>query len=914
MTSPVYCCHVLVYSTLIMYTVGEVKIDLNGKWILEDENGTISVTAVIPGSVHTALMSKGIIGDPYFRFNDLEYRWIVYTNWTFSRTFEISGGTGSLSTVLLVCDGLDTVSSVYINGQCVGKSDNMFLRYIYNIKKYVNPGNNTIKIKFESPVSYASKQAAAHQKYDVPPDCNPPEYQGFCHPNYIRKEQCSFSWDWGPAFAPVGIWRNISIELFQAAAIRDVVAIPISSSSPNITWSLNLTAYLETGSTSKSIKGTFVINIPELGIMKESSVVLKPESYPTHNILFDVPKAETWWPIGYGNQHLYMVSVKFTSMFGEVSTKNVTVGFRKVQLVQDALPGDTGNTFYFRINGQYIFMKGANWIPVDAFQERVTMERLENLFQSAVDANMNTLRVWGGGIYEKDEFYQLADEKGILIWQDMMFACAMYPTGDEFLSTVDKEVEYQVRRLSNHPSVVAWGANNENEGALRQNWYGTDSNFSLYKADYVKLYITTVRLRYLQQYNHVPILSSSPSNGVKTEQEGWVAKNPADPLYGDVHYYNYSEDCWNVSIYEKPRFASEYGYQSLPSFSAMANISESSDWEFNSNFSLHRQHHPKGNSQMLSMIKKHFTIPQPIDSVTDYKNMIYLTQISQAMCIKIETEHYRRHQSDLDKNNKGLTRGALYWQLNDIWQAPTWASTEYGGKWKMLHYFAKDFFEQVLASGFVVDGQLSVYVISDLVTPLVNAMLIVKIWSWDNFTPRLTQNITFDLEAQSSALVLSVDGGNILAKGGCKSWNACFFTFEVMMENSTASANPLFISSFFDAEGLVQDPHLQIKKITQEAGTFMIEIESSSIAPFMWLDVGNIQGRFSQNGFIQLQPIVAVEFYAWEDVSLHRFQQALTLRSLTSKTTIRMLSTFYDQVYVYVVYLLKLLINTFYFV
>ncbi|XP_071945951.1 beta-mannosidase-like [Antedon mediterranea] len=902
--------NLFLFCTLIVYSLCEIRVDLNGEWKLEDANETISTSVVVPGSVHTALISNGIIGDPYFRFNDLEYRWIVYTNWTFSRIFSIPSNITSVSTVQLVCDGLDTVSTVFINGHRVGNSVNMFLRYIYNIGKFVNPGENTIRIEFESPVSYAAKQAAAHSQYNVPPACNPPEYQGFCHPNYIRKEQCSFSWDWGPAFAPVGIWRNISVELFQAAAIRDVTAIPILSNSKDINWSLNVTTYLETGSVSKA-EGEIVISLPQLGVVNTTSVTLKSGSISTHNAHFDVPMAETWWPIGYGRQPLYVVSVMFSSASGEVSVKNVTIGFRTVQLIQDALPGK-GNTFYFKINYQYIFLKGANWIPVDAFQERVTKDRLKNLFQSAIDANMNTLRVWGGGIYEKDEFYKLADESGILIWQDIMFACAMYPTGEDFLLTVDSEVEYQVRRLSKHPSVIAWGANNENEGALRENWYGTSSNFSLYKADYIKLYISTIRQRYLEQHTNVPIVSSSPSNGVETEKEGWVANNPKDPLYGDVHYYNYVDDCWNVSIYDTPRFASEYGYQSLPSFSAIKSVSNPEDWSYNSTFSLHRQHHPKGNSQMLSMIKKHFTIPETNDSVADYKNMIYLTQISQAMCIKIETEHYRRHQSDVDKNNNGMTRGALYWQLNDIWQAPTWASTEYEGKWKMLHYFAKDFFAPLLASGYIVDGHLYVYAISDLTDPLINATLVVKIWSWDSFTPLLVQNYKFNLKSQSSIMVLTVTSSEILSKAGCKSRNSCFFTFGVgRMASNKIETNPLYISSFFDAKGLVQDPYLQITKVVQEGNIFTIGIKSSAIAPFVWLDVGDIKGRFSRNGFLQLEPTVTVTFYAWEVVSLQTLEDSLTIQSLTSRKPTKVQP--YNYMFMYFFYFFNLVTNVLFF-
>ncbi|XP_022090412.1 beta-mannosidase-like [Acanthaster planci] len=871
----------LTLAVCFQWTGAETRIDLGGTWSLTNANKSITVPATVPGGVYTALMAAKKIDEPYMESNDVNYRWVANNNWTFSRKFNLTKEQLALKNVLLICEGLDTISMVTINGKSVGKSENMFIRYEFNVKNVLKEGTNTISVAFSSAVKYAQSQWKAHTAYDVPPDCPPDVQHGICHPNFIRKEQSSFGWDWGPAFAPQAIWKNIRIETFDCAVIRDVVAtaVPWNKKFYVRPWSINITIHFELGSNA-ACKGTLTAGFPQLSVSKTTPVALTKQE-TTASMQFQVQNAETWWPAGFGTQPLYDLNIRFESSDKptENSTKSLKFGFRYVELVQTEVPNSKGLSFYFKINTLPVFIKGANWIPADAFQERIGRDHLANLLQSLVDANMHATRVWGGGVYEQDAFYEICDQLGILVWQDLQFACAMYPVGAAFLSSVTEEVVQQVRRLSSHPSVIAWSANNENEVALRQNWYGTAKNFSLYQKDYVTLYVNTI-LKALNEENAIlPSVSSSPSNGPESQKEGWVAKDPTDPHYGDVHYYNYAADCWDVSVYPKPRFASEYGFQSWPSFDTLRPVSKEGDWALNSSFSEHRQHHANGNKQMMMQIQRHFKDSTSANATQKFIDRIYLTQISQALCYKFETEHYRRLQSTIVAG-EGMTMGAVYWQLNDIWQAPSWASIEYGGKWKMLHYYAKDFFAPLLASGVEDDkGVLSVYVITDS-ERILQGLLNVTVWAWASQTPLRSVTKQFQQFAQSAKPVLVQKMTEILSPN-CPKREACYLTFQVTgtQPRLTSPVNPFYLSSFKDAEGIKQ-AHIKFEVSKGANDTFNIRLMSDTTAPFVWLDAHSIRGRFSNNGFLMNQKQRMEVFHSWESTTLGALTKVLTVSSL----------------------------------
>ncbi|XP_071287943.1 beta-mannosidase isoform X6 [Agelaius tricolor] len=751
---------------------------LRGSWQLRSGNGSVSLRAEVPGCVHTALLCQGLIQDPYYRFNDVMYRWISLDNWTYSRTFKTPFDIRKWQKVNLVFEGVDTVAQILLNNVTLGRTDNMFNRYSFDISSVIQEVN-CVEVRFLSAVSYAAEQSRCHKAHSIPPACPPPVQKGECHVNFIRK----------------------------SAAL------------------------------------------------------------------------EAWWPNGHGKQTGYNMTTTFMMEAGCQIEKFSKVYFRTVELIQEPIPGSPGLSFYFRINGRPIFIKGSNWIPADSFQDRVTSDTLRLLLKSAADANMNALRVWGGGVYEQDEFYDICDEMGIMIWQDFMFACALYPTNQNFLESVRAEVSHQVRRLKSHPSIILWSGNNENEAAIASNWFSIPyPDIGVYIKDYVTLYVKNIREIVLREDKSRPFVTSSPTNGLESVKEGWLSHNPYDTHYGDTHFYDYSNDCWNWTMYPKTRFASEYGFQSWPSFSTIEKVSSPEDWSYTSNFSLHRQHHEGGNIQMLQEIGRHFKLPQSPDPVKQFKDMIYLTQVMQAQCIKTETEFYRFSQSEII-NGEGHTMGALYWQLNDIWQAPSWASLEYGGKWKLLHYFAQNFFAPLLPVAYEDKGMLHIYGVSDLHEDH-KVTLRVTVHAWSSLEPVCTlakEGVT--VKAQSAVPIYKESICDLLGRCRNCTRESCVITFCLVGEDGLQSPrNHYFLSSLKDAVGL-EKTQLSAS-VSQQDDIYIFVLQTTAVAPFVTLDVGSIKGRFSDNGFLMTEKKKTVVFYPWEPTTVEELESSLILTSL----------------------------------
>lgn len=872
---------------------GSSGVILDGTWTARNSNKSIVIPANIPGGIYTDLMRAKVIGDPYFRFNDELYKWVGRENWEFYRTFEVPNGLLSKKRVSLVAEGLDTIGSIFINDKLVGTSDNMFVRYNFNVTSHLRASNNSIKISFVSPVNYAKNRSQEYQTrnvYVVPPVCPPVIQNGECHVNFIRKCQSSFSWDWGPSFPSTGIWKSIRIEAYNTVIIRDVSVFPVPKNSNLTDWSLNITVYYETatitaipGTLSVALNGTFLfveaLELPSNALLQGNIAVTAhiPPKYPI----------KLWWPNGYGDQPLYNLSVMFTDSFKSETSKSVNIGFRTVKLIEEKIQGSTGLSFYFQINSVPIFAKGSNWIPADSFPERITKDYIRHLLQSAKDANMNMLRVWGGGIYEPDSFYELADEMGILIWQDMMFAVALYPV-NEFLNNVATEVQQQIQRLQHHPSIVVWAGNNENEASLAQGWWPeVATDFGRYKRDYIKLYINTIKPIVTQDKSR-PFLASSPSNGKISEQEGWISSNPQDYHYGDVHFYTYSSDGWNWRSYPRARFVSEYGFQSYPSFETFSNISLPEDWTYPfGKFLFHRQHHIFGGMEILMSIKSHLFLPNKKCGVQAFKDVLYLSQITQAMSIKTETEFYRRSQTGIVRG-EGKTMGALYWQLNDIWQAPTWSSIEYGGKWKMLHYYAVNFFNNYLVSPFDDKRNISVAFISDQPKRLSNLSLILEVHRWSSINTTYTRKLTFSQPPQSSQVIYTTPISELLAQAKCNTQQECFLNFLVTDKKGLqlGPSNFYFFTSFHEAKGLgkanitVESVSLTSSATGSKGQVYAISLATDRVAPFVWLDSPTVKGHFSTNGFLFLSPKMKVQFYAKQAISSEILRKVLTVKSL----------------------------------
>ncbi|KAJ3613145.1 hypothetical protein NHX12_019397 [Muraenolepis orangiensis] len=543
---------------------------LDGQWTLENWDGSVALPAEVPGCVHSALLKRGLLQDPYYRFNDEVYRWIAFDNWTYTTSFSVPAGMRNRAQrrALLVFEGVDTVASVWLNGVAVGQTDNMFRRYDFSVGAVLTPGDNVLAVRLASPVLYAAQRSEAHP-YRVPPDCPPDVQQGQCHVNYIRKEQSSFSWDWGPSFPTAGLWKGVRLEAFDALRLVHVSTVPMYNRTSS-GWSVQVELLVD--AVEEVTRGQLTLSLPGLDTWQTFPLRFLPgRTRNTFTLHINTSRpVRLWWPSGHGDRPSYQLSVRAVLEPNTTFTADAQVYFRSVELIQEPIPGSPGLSFYFRVNGKALFMKGSNWIPAHAFQDLVTPASVRRLLESAVEANMNTLRVWGGGVYQQDLFYSICDELGVM---DLMFACALYPTEEDFLSTVREEVLQQVRRLKSHPSVVVWSGNNENEAALATDWFGIPAaQRPLYLKDYVRLYVDNIRAVVLEEDQSRPFLASSPTNGLASELQGWVAEDPYDPHYGDTHYYNYTHDCWDWTQFPRTRFASEYGFQSWPSFSTLQKV------------------------------------------------------------------------------------------------------------------------------------------------------------------------------------------------------------------------------------------------------------------------------------------------------------------------------------------------------
>ncbi|GJQ66746.1 hypothetical protein Trydic_g4686 [Trypoxylus dichotomus] len=859
-----------VFVAVTVFTAeGVLIVNLGGKWNLKDANGGYNVFATVPGGVYSDLMDNHVIDNVFYGYNDVKTRWVSQRNWTYTKIITVNQDLYNFGTINLVFDGIDTFSEIYLNDVLIARTENMFVQYIFDVKSLLKVGPNSIRLQFQSPLERAKQLYLKQSKnYIVPPECIPDEYNGECHVNHIRKMQASFSWDWGPALPSMGIWKPAYLEGYNITVIR-YITVDIKENSESDVW--DITPYIYFSKPPKVYLAVIYAN---------------PNGEFTFNQTFSIPKLSVnlWWPNGYGKPYLYPLEVVFTGEQGSVITKTIKIGFRTVKLVQDPLT--RGNSFYFLINNVPIFAKGSNSIPINILPEKgQDRDIIKFLLQSAKDVHMNMIRVWGGGVYESDTFYEICDELGLMIWQDFMFACSMYPTNNEFLSLVKYEVRHQVRRLQHHPCIVLWAGNNENEAALRQDWYGTSQNFTLYQKDYIQLYVNTVRGETLANDGTRPFLVSSPTNGIKSEQVGYIASNPQSEFYGDVHYYNYISDPWVQDFLPIARFSSEYGLQSLPSVATMRSVAyNASDLQYDSAFLQHRQHHPNGNMEMKLLISLHFQLPEKT-STAFYKAFTYYSQIIQAVGMKQQTEFYRIWRSNLNNAGQGLSMGALYWQLNDVWEAPSWSGIDSQSNWKMLHYHAKSFFSPIIITAYVaVDGNLSLYVVSDLLTNIYNATATISVYRWDSIKVQHTENINIDVLSSYSRKIKGFWINEYLSDVGCGSTIEASLDCFIYLVLRDSKGNKIAPDNYALPSTLIKSrikaatvTVFSVRQIDTQGQRFEIWVKTDGIALFVWLDCGKIRGIFSDNGFLQVTEDKVVYFTAESTTSPFALHEALSV-------------------------------------
>jgi beta-mannosidase len=779
--------------------------------------------------------------------------------------------------VLLVFEGLDTAATVVLNGVTVAQTSNMFRKYLLNVSQLLQPGATAeLSVTFASPVKETLLGQASYP-YVVPFSEAPSQYgaRGQVPRNFMRKEQCSFGWDWGPAFLTSGVWRNVSLVTFTAGWVSDWVAR--AASLDGGVFEVQVDAYVVGDGIDAPVKISSQL-LDVNGAVVNGSYVWATAS-GKWSLSFTVSNPSLWNPAGYGSPTLYSLASTAAMDAGAPQSDNRQLGFRTVELITAPFVTEPGKAFYFRVNGVPIFVKGANFIPVDAFHARATPAVLERVLQAALGANMNTVRVWGGGIYQDEAFYQLADAMGLMVWQEMMFACALYPRDTPFLDNVASEVAYQVRRLSHHASIILWSGNNENEGALY--WYPESlSNIMLYTVDYYELNQNTVGATVASEDATRPFWTSSPSNGILSTDpfvQEWG--NVYNPTMGDVHFYDYTDYCYNVGIYPRTRFASEYGFQSLPSlYTWETAFTNPSDFYFNSSGVNHRQHHGNGTAELNAQILQHFRAPNanPDGSVEQFRDYIFLTQCMQALCIKTESEYYRSLRNETGAH----TMGALYWQLNDIWQAPTWASVEYSGRWKMLHYHARRFFAQVLTTAWELPvGSLNVFAVSDAVTQTLSLTLNLEVHLWNGSSGSSLvnrQTVPVSLPPLSSIAVLR--NASIASLLGGYARTQVYVLLQLLQSDGSVVADNIWFPSPLNQVAL-PDVEIKTQVMPQRPNDVEVTVTPSDVAAFVWLE-SQFEGVWSDNGLLVLREPVVLTFTSPSTIDPDAFAASLSVTSL----------------------------------
>ncbi|NIM93090.1 MAG: glycoside hydrolase family 2 protein [Anaerolineales bacterium] len=651
---------------------------LAGAWEFRQVGTEEWLPANVPGCVHTDLLALGQIPDPFVGDNERRIQWVAEADWEYRYQFDTEAEFLRQPQIWLICDGLDTLATVSLNGHELERTANMFRQYRWDVKTLLKAEENELHIAFDSPVRFATAQQAIRSMPGVS--------HAIPGGPYLRKAPCQFGWDWGPQLPPIGIWKDIRLEGYQGARIAEV-HLRQQHSGSQVTVEARVAIHIW-----DEAPYSIVMRIlaPD-GQVFETSAEVSPGNENTLRV--DIPDPQLWWPNGYGAQPIHQVTVELHEADTVLEQREYQLGLRTLELRQQ--PDEWGHSFTFVVNGLPIFAKGANWIPADSFPTRISEAQLEWLFRAATEAHQNMLRVWGGGFYEEDRFYDLCDRYGILVWQDFIFSCSVYPFNDpDYVENVRVEVVENIRRLRHRASLALWCGNNEMEWGWAE-WGWKVPEYQDLQEAYDEFFHHTLPAWCAAEDPDRAYWPSSPSSGTPFE-------DPNGQQQGNTHYW----DVWHMrkpfTEYrdQYPRFMSEFGFQALPPMATIRTYADESDWNMTSYVMEQHQKHESGNALIVAQMLDTFRMPK------DFEALVYLSLVLQAEGIRYGVEHWRRHPRRVS--------GTLYWQLNDCWPVASWSSLDYFGRWKALHYAARRFYAPLLLSIEDKPTEQDVYITSDL--------------------------------------------------------------------------------------------------------------------------------------------------------------------------------------------------------
>uniref|UniRef100_UPI003217C782 beta-mannosidase n=1 Tax=uncultured Draconibacterium sp. TaxID=1573823 RepID=UPI003217C782 len=826
--------------------------ELNSGWTFSQAGKNEWLPAEVPGTVHTDLLANKKIEDPFYRLNEHNLQWIDKEDWEYKTTFIVDEPTLDRDRVVLNFKGLDTYADIKLNGKHIGSTNNMFREWQIDVKEFLEEGENELHIVFRSAINEGIKKYDA-QGYVIPVSDNDQAENGKVEGGkkvsiYTRKAGYHFGWDWGPRLVTSGIWRPVYLKAWDKAKIENLQIVQNEVAEDKATF----TAIFEIDAAKK---GKATVSVSNDGVQLASAAVNLIPGIEKYSVNFEIENPKLWWTAGLGDPYLYNITGEL-NISGRKTTESTRIGIRTLELVREK--DDAGTSFYFKLNGHPVFMKGANYIPNDVFLPRVTKDNYKTVVETAKNSNNNMLRVWGGGIYENDIFYDLCDENGILIWQDFMFACAMFPGDEAFLENVKQEATDNVKRLRNHPSIAMWCGNNEILAAWNDwGWRREAKAKSKENADkiwqaYIDIFHKTLP-GVVEEYDpQRSYWGSSPSSGLGVS---------ADLVNGDEHYWGvwWKKEPFDTYATHLARFMSEYGFQSFPGIATIRKYATPEDYDILSEVMKSHQRSSIGNSTIEYYMLQEYRKPK------DFESFLYVNHVLQAEGIKFGLEGHRRAMP--------YCMGSLYWQINDCWPVASWSSTDYYQNWKALQYYVKKGFSQVLISPYEEGIKFKVGIVNDRLEP-VNAEMRLRLVDFDGQVIWEEAHLV-DIPANSSDDYYDVNKNEFrfMHRRNIKNM---VFTSELIENGKVLSKNFYYFLPFKNLS--ITTPTIE-HAVTKTDHGYNITVSTNKLAKNVYLQIADEQGFFSDNYF-DLLPNEKETIHLKTSISEEKLNEVLTIRTL----------------------------------
>ena len=807
-----------------------LTMELNKNWEFRQTGTAAWLPATVPGTVHTDLLDNKKIEDPYYRLNEHNLQWIDKVNWEYRTSVILSTEMVSKQHIILEFQGLDTYADVYINDHLLLSADNMHRTWTVDVKNQIKQGENVISVLLKSPTVIGLEKQEVFG-YGLPA-ANDQSVAGGLGNNQVsvftRKAGYHFGWDWGPRLVTSGIWRKVVIKAWDNQKIENIHIVRklLNAKSALLKAELDI---------SSDQAGSQQISIKVNDILTASQTIELKKGTNTYPIDFEIKNPKRWWPNGLGAQILYKITAVLGSDEAVADSKTVHTGLRTIKLIRTPDVDGKGESFYFEVNGRPVFMKGANYIPNDVFLPRVTPEKYETVVKSAARCNMNMLRVWGGGVYEDDLFYDLCDKYGILVWQDFMFACSMYPGDSAFLDNVKNEAIDNVKRLRNHACLAIWVGNNEIETA----WGQWDEKAGWgYKQLYTRQQREVIWQAYDAVFHHIlPDVVNDLDNDVaywpSSPSAGFQKLASYETRSGDMHYWGVWHGLHPFSDFRKykARFMSEYGFQSFPEFKTVQKYTIPSDYNIESEVMASHQRSGIGNIRIKQYMAEDYKIP------ADFEQFLYIGQLLQAEGIKMAMESHRIAIP--------YCQGSLYWQINDCWPVASWSSMDYYQRWKAVQYFSREAYKNSVITTVEENGKIAVYGISDLLNTQ-KGLLKLKIIDFRGNT--LWEKIVkAQLPANTSAVIFETDSNSLFSSFGK---TKCMMVSSFESGKNVIDMDCHYFAKVKDIELL--NPGISID-IKETPDSYSVTISTENLCKNLFLFSTNSEVQFSDN-FMDILP------------------------------------------------------------